>query len=970
MHDPGGAEPSPVALARWAFEQGRTALVAGDSATALRWLERARRLAPHDPNVTLTLASLYLGSNPGKAAELFLAVTQAHDVKQAWLGLAAARLRHDGPEAAAAPLAVLLSRHAFTPDITGLAEQIAGECGWCGIRSDGWLELHGRGGIEVRQDGQPVDGPRLLPGWIASRSVEILAGGRHLLGSPIQAGAIRRIAGCVEPWEGGIRGWAWHPADPDRHPELTLRWPSIRLERTIVADDESGNVADTGPLARPRLFRLARNELPDRGGPLHIRGPDGRPLLGSPLGPSADQTSPKRRTIKGTSAGSPLAGAPFPAQPAVAARRQRGTAVVIPVHDGEAVTLVCLDGVRASVPPGTKIVVVDDGSAEPGLIAALDGLAATQDIQIVRHKQPQGFPASANAGIRAARERDVVLLNSDTLVPPGWLQRLRAAAYSAGDIGTVTPLSNNASILSYPAEAGGNPRPDQAATNRLDRLAFRANGGDVVDIPVGVGFCLYLRRDCLNEVGVFRADLFAQGYGEENDLCLRARRMGWRNVALPGVFVGHLGGTSFGSRASHLRRRNEKIVEGLHPGHDALIQDFIARDPLAGARRRIDLLRWRASRRNSGPSVVLISHNEGGGVEQRLALSVEAHKKAKRGPIVLRPVEAAAGHLAVAVRDGIGDDFANLIFAMPGELPALLDLLRAARPLAVEVHHFLNHAPAVYDMVARLGVPYDVHVHDYGWFCPRVALVRADRYCGEPGTRGCETCVAAYGHFLKEDISVEELNRRSATFLASARTVIAPSGDTATRMKRHFPAAQVMVVPHEDDSLIPAAVRTPKGNAAMNGRSRVCAVGAIGVHKGYDVLLACAEDAERRSLDLEFVVVGHTIDDARMLATGRVFITGQYSPEEAVELIGQQRADLGFVASIWPETWCLTLGDIWRAGLPAAAFDIGAPAERIRRTGRGFLLPLGLSASAINNALVAAVNRQDTDNHLSRHSPR
>ncbi len=969
MHNPGGAEPFPVALARSAFEQGRTALFAGDSETALRWLERAHRLAPHDPNVTLTLASLYLGNNPGKAAELFLALTQVHDVKQAWFGLAAARLRHGGPEAAAAPLAVLLSRHAFTPDIASLAEQIAGKSGWCGIRSDGWLELPARGGIEVWQDGQPVDGARLAPGWIASRSVEVRADGRHLLGSPLQAGAIRRIAGFVEPWDGGIRGWVWHPADPDRHPELTLRWPSIRRRRTIVADDESGNVADAGPLARPRLFRLTRDELPHGHGLLHIRGPDGRPLLGAPLDPTADQTSPQRRRIK-EAANLPLAGVPFLPQRAAVGKRKRGTAVVIPVHDGGAVTLACLDSVRASVPQGTEIVVVDDGSAEPALIAALDDLATTQDIQIVRHKQAQGFPASANAGILAARGRDVVLLNSDTLVPSGWLQRLRAAAYSADDIGTVTPLSNNASILSYPREAGANPCPDQAATNRLDCLAFQANGGDTVDIPVGVGFCLYLRRDCLTEVGVFRAELFAQGYGEENDLCLRARQMGWRNVALPGVFVAHLGGASFGSQARHLRIRNEKIVERLHPGHDALIQDFIARDPLAEARRRIDLLRWHACRRNNGQSVVLISHNEGGGVEQRLALAVRTHRKAKRRSIVLRPAETAAGHLAVAVREGIDDDFANLVFVMPRELPALLGLLRTARPLAVEVHHFLNHAPAIFDVVARLGVPYDVHVHDYAWFCPRVALVRHDRYCGEPETRGCEACVAVHGHFLKEDISVYELNRRSAAFLASARTVIAPSGDTATRLERHFPAARVMIVPHEDDTLSPAVSPAPRDNAARAGRLRICTVGGIGVHKGYHMLLACAEDAERRNLDLEFVVVGHTIDDARLLATGRVFITGQYRPEEAVGLIAQQRADLGFIASIWPETWCLTLGDIWRAGLLVAAFDIGAPAERIRQTGRGFLLPLGLSASAINNALVAAVNGQDMDDHLSRQSPR
>jgi hypothetical protein len=92
-----------------------------------------------------------------------------------------------------------------------------------------------------------------------------------------------------------------------------------------------------------------------------------------------------------------------------------------------------------------------------------------------------------------------------------------------------------------------------------------------------------------------------------------------------------------------------------------------------------------------------------------------------------------------------------------------------------------------------------------------------------------------------------------------------------------------------------------------------------------------------------------------MLATGRVFVTGRFEPDEAVGLIAGQNARIGFVASICPETWCLSLGDIWRAGLPAAAFDIGAPAERIRRSGRGIVLPLGLSASAINNTLLAAM---------------
>jgi GT2 family glycosyltransferase len=965
-----GAEPPVAALARAAITQGLDRLAANDTTSALRWLERAHRLVPLDSNVTLTLASACMADDPARAAALFQDIADRYDVRQAWLGLAAARLRLAGPDEAAVPLAVVLSRHIYSPDIAGLAETIGNRPGWCALRSDGGLEIHASAPAKIFLDGKPIRGTTLPRGWQQSRKIDVRIGDVPLLGSPIQIAAIRRLAGCVEVRDGTIYGWAWHPGDPDTPPALTLLDSSEREQRQFVAHDESISVPDTGPLARPRSFRLTREDLPATSGLVHIRGPDGKDLPGSPLDPFADEADhvaaasrlgqiysagPAARVHPGSSASLPLrADGPVPAGPIGADGRKRAATIVIPVHDGGSIVLACLDSVLASIATGTRILVVDDASSDPDLIAALDHLARQRKIALVRHPRALGFPAAANAGIRAAPGRDVVLLNSDTLVPPGWLERLRQAAYADRDIGTVTPFSNDASILSYPGPTGTNPRPDQAATNRLDRLAERANGGKVVDIPVGVGFCLYLRRDCLNAVGSFRADVFAQGYGEENDLCLRARRLGWRNVALTGLFVGHLSGTSFGGSATHLRARNSRLVEEHHPGYATLVEKYLSSDPLAEPRRRIDLQQWRERGRTWRRSAILITHDDGGGVEQRLMHSAKAHGRAGHRPIVLRPAETADGEPAIAVRDGLADDLPNLVFAMPREFPALLRLLRAAKPEMTEIHHFADYPPAIYDLVTHLGVPYDVHIHDYAWFCPRVSLVgKHDRYCGEPDLPECEACVADNGHFLKEDISVAALRQRSAALFAAARRVVVPSDDTGTRMRRHFDGLQTTTVPHEDDAAI--SPMTQSRPAKRGGRASVCVVGGIGVHKGYDILLACARDAVRRDLDLEFIVVGHTIDDARMAATGRVFMTGRFEPGEAVGLIAEQNARIGFVTSICPETWCLSLGDIWRAGLRAAAFDIGAPAERIRRTGRGILLPLGLSASAINNTLVAAM---------------
>jgi glycosyltransferase involved in cell wall biosynthesis len=225
-----------------------------------------------------------------------------------------------------------------------------------------------------------------------------------------------------------------------------------------------------------------------------------------------------------------------------------------------------------------------------------------------------------------------------------------------------------------------------------------------------------------------------------------------------------------------------------------------------------------------------------------------------------------------------------------------------------------------------------------------------NRYCGEPDLAGCEACIARNGSLTGEAIGVSVLRRRSASFLAKARRAIAPSGDTAIRMRRYFPALPITVVPHGDDTGFPLL-------SGSRGIVRICILGGIGPHKGFDVLLACARDAADRALGLQFLVVGDTTDDSKLLDTGRAHITGTYEPGEAVDLVRAQNASLGFVPSVWPETWSLTLTELWQAGLPVAAFDIGAPAERVRATGRGILLPLGLPPSAINDALLAAARR-------------
>ncbi len=840
---------------------------------------------------------------------MFSTLAARHDLAEAWLGLAASALRlGDGPAAVAAMQAVL-SRHAASGVARALAASVAqatAQPGWCAL--DGAGTLHADAAAEVS-----VDGCRVVPRWQGTscrlppgRCIAVARAGKPLLGSPIDRRMVDEVEGFVAMQDGVVTGWAWHPRNPERDPVLLVGGMRIVARRQAEDPDTDR------PLARPRQIRIATG----RAGPVLVTTADGRMLLGSPLHPDAEQR------------GGATAGAAASTIPA-----RRPVDVVIPVHGGLDVTLACLRSVLPSLPRDGRVHVVDDAGPDPALAAALDRMEAAGQIVLHRLPENRGFPHAANTGLRACAGHDVVLLNNDTIVPPGWLAALADAAYSAASIGTACPLSNDASILSYPDPAGGNPMPDPAP---LAALAHRANGKATVDIPVAVGFCMFIRHDCAEAAGPLREDVFAQGYGEEVDWCLRAARGGWRHVAVPGCFVAHRGGASFGSARRHLQARNAAVVNRLHPGYDAAIAAWIARDPLGPSRQRIDALRWRAGGQAS--AVALVTHSGGGGVDRVVTERAAALRAAGIRPVLIRPDGDSA-----AVGDG---DTPNLRFRLPDEWDGLLHLLRGDRIGRVELHHALGHSPALLDLAERLGARQDVFVHDYASFCPRINLVPQHRYCGEPPIAGCEACVAEHGSNLPDPIPPTALVARSTSLLAGAARVIVPAADAAIRIHRHFPDVRPVIEALEDDSAIP----TPP--PARQPIRHLCIVGAIGVEKGYEVLLGCVRDAALRRLPLRFTVVGFTSDDGRLLEAGPVFVTGRFAAGQAEALIRQQDADMAFIPSIWPETWCFALGEAWRAGLRAIVFDLGAPAERVRRSGWGHVLPLGLSPAAINDWLL------------------
>jgi O-antigen biosynthesis protein len=268
--------------------------------------------------------------------------------------------------------------------------------------------------------------------------------------------------------------------------------------------------------------------------------------------------------------------------------RGRGIDVVVPVHDARDHAVACIESVLRHARGDWRLVLIDDASRDPVLIRWLEELAGRRSrVRLLRNAENSGFVASANRGFLHAGARDVVLLNSDTVVTRGFLGRLAACAYCTADTGLVSPFTNNGEICSIPRFCEPNEIPPALGVDGVAALVRRSSRRLRPELITAVGFCMYVRADVIARIGLFDEESFGRGYGEENDYSLRARAAGFRIRLCDDLFVAHAGNASFGATAGNAQRLGNETMDRLHPTYHAEVQRFLRENPLAEARAAI-----------------------------------------------------------------------------------------------------------------------------------------------------------------------------------------------------------------------------------------------------------------------------------------------------------------------------------------------------------------------------------------------
>lgn len=630
--------------------------------------------------------------------------------------------------------------------------------------------------------------------------------------------------------------------------------------------------------------------------------------------------------------------------------------IIVPIYGAYDFTRRCLASVYDNTDIAYELYLVDDKSPDERIGKLLDELDAAprpahmQALHILRNEENLGFIGSVNRAF-AASKHDAVLLNTDTEVPPGWLSRLVAPLYADEHVASVTPYANSATICSFPVFNQNNDLPDGLSAEDVD-ACIRQAGGTPVTIPTGVGFAMAVRRQCLDDYGAFDTT-YGKGYGEENDWCCRVAAHGYRHVHVTNLFIYHKHGASFGERKD--KKRDKRIEENLaklaarYPDYSARVQDCIARDP---ERQHRSFLRQIVhARRIGGPGVLCICHASGGGTLAYQEQWIGEHADSARIYTLTALADGRTAELSDRTGQGEEKQYLDMTTCTEETFRALVRVLGITE---IRINHLISFPlQAFLHLIAAAGVPYHFFAHDYYAVCPSYTLIDGGgHFCGVPGDLAvCDACLRA----RHEDAlgGIRAWRDAFGTFLAGA-VVTAPSQATADLIRRAYPDIQVGVVEHH---LTYELARTYRDEFAAGQPVHIAAIGALSPEKGADILYEMADIIRERHLPIRLHLIGYTYRQSAPDDDGVLAITGRYDPQALPQLLADARAAAVIIPAVWPETYCYTASEAMACGYPVYCYDLGAPPERVRRTGQGRVvseMTAGAMLRAIEQDFLAA----------------
>ena len=628
----------------------------------------------------------------------------------------------------------------------------------------------------------------------------------------------------------------------------------------------------------------------------------------------------------------------------------------MPIYNAYEEVLACLEALLANTTAPAELLLINDCSTDKRIATLLRKYGKHPHVTVLTNKKNLGFTKTVNRGIAHA-EHDVIFLNSDTIVTPRWLENLIYAAYQSPDIATVTAISDNIGAFSVPF-AGENTMPEWLPHDTLGRLLSARAECIYPDAPTGNGFCLYVKRAAIADIGMLDDVSFPRGYGEENDFCMRAVKSGWRHCVDDSTFIFHKRSASFGDEKRTLIEASSATLQHKHPEYKQLVTSFTQSTAMLHMRRNVmDALRivdaqheQLASFVPEGlPRILYVLHGGAtGGTPQTNADLMQTMQGVYDTFVLECDTEIVTlkryvdGIFYVLEQWRLPTKISPLDIHHADYNAVILAVLKAYAIELVHIRHLYKHTLELPRIAHTLHIPVVMSFHDFYYVCPTINLLDENGvYCAGTCTATIPNegsdCPTPFGDAALPPLKhawVHQWRTHVRSALSYVDACITTCEDARSIYTTTYPelkATPFHVIEHgRDFEAQENLAHTPHPQEKL----RVLIPGHLTQHKGADFIAQLIDIDNKHLQQLEFHFLGNLPQRYEHLGVWH----GTYKREEFQQRVREIGCHVMGIFSVWAETYCHTLSEAWACGVPVVASHYGALGNRIHTHGGGWLV--------------------------------
>ncbi|MBO5657371.1 MAG: glycosyltransferase, partial [Agathobacter sp.] len=491
--------------------------------------------------------------------------------------------------------------------------------------------------------------------------------------------------------------------------------------------------------------------------------------------------------------------------------KRTGVDIIIPVYNALDDLKLCLESIYKHTDLSLdRLLLIDDKSPDPKVCPFLQSIDK-EGVVVLLNEQNLGFSGTINRGIEYSN-RDVILLNSDTIVTAGWVDKMITCAYSDRAIGTVTPFSNNATLCSIPNFCQENVVPEGLSIDEYAHLIERCSLRKYPKITVAVGFCMYIKREVVDTIGLFDQETFGRGYGEENDFCWRAAQMGYYHVLCDDTYIYHSGSVSFVSEEKRvLNEAHQLILQRRYAKQERENADYVRDNPHQYLRDNVDIY---TKLKNGKKNILYVLHldfrtgakNNVGGTQFHVK-DLVAHMRKDNNVFVLSRDDRKLRLTVYTEQEQfafyfhIGEPLAFQPFHYGKIAKVFREILVAFSIDLVHVQHILGLSFDVFHVTKELGITLALTLHDFYYVCPSINLLEnGHTYCAGNG-KDCVECLHQQCGYAKQVSCLPIWREQCRKALDACDVLIAPSESVTRIYSQIYPELEgkIRVIPHGMD---------------------------------------------------------------------------------------------------------------------------------------------------------------------------